>query len=259
MHPIVYLISPPRARSTILFRALQAQLPDLICFHEPSQAVHDREKGATYAADWWRDDAFTSTAHIQETILAASKRGPVLVKEMSFAAINTLDPIYLQHPNLYFVFMVRNPLETIASFYKQVAATLMPDIFIDDIGFRGLFELYQRVSTHCPNPPQVIRNEEFLDPTTLFQRVFTMVGLTITPKLDWPALVTDFDGTDWHEQKHPHLTHRWHGPAIASTRIEYVASSIQTLDDLLELIQPIHRDLVTEAYATNCTYYARML
>lgn len=256
MHPIIYLISPPRARSTILFRALQAQLPTLTCFHEPSQAVHDKEKGLTYAADWWREDAFISHSQIQDVILTASRTGPVLVKEMSFACKNGLTPEYLRHPNLYFLFLVRNPLETIASFYQQVEKTLQPDIFTEDIGFRGLFDLYQRVRADCPNSPQIIRNEEFTDPAALFQKVFTTAGLTIQPQLKWEPLS---DIATWHEQKKPVLTQYWHGAAIASTQIEFVESTIVTLDDLQQRIHPAHQNLVNEAYASNRSYYDRLL
>jgi hypothetical protein len=260
MHPVIYLISPPRARSTILFRALQAQLPTLTCFHEPSQAVHDKETGITYAADWWQKDAFTSYSEIQNAILSASEKGPVLVKEMSFACHNCLTPEYLQHNNLYFMLMVRNPLQTIASFYKQVENenNLIPEIFVEDIGFRGLLELHQRVKTYCPNPPSIINNEEFKDPESLFRKIFAKVNISIEPKLNWDSLAPDFDPTEWHEQKKPELTQYWHGPAISSTQIHYLESPIQTFDDLKMRIQPKHQDLIEEAYKVNRDYYERI-
>jgi len=270
--PIIYLISVPRARSTILFRALEAQFEAQLqtksdahftCYHEPSQAIHDKDKemvrGATYAVDWFRDTAFRSYDELKQQIFLSSTKGPVLVKEVSFACIKCLDDInFISQPNIFFNFLIRDPLETIASFYKQVGSNIA-EFFKDDIGYKQLYNLYKRIEHTCPNKPQIITNEEFRDPYTVISKVLNNSELYYPIQLHWNNLNTNFDGSSWHEQKKPELTRYWHGPAINSTCIMYQESNIKSLDDLLAVVDPLHREQVTDAYYYNLPFYQEFI
>ena len=284
MNPIIYIISPPRARSTIFFRALQAQLENFICYHEPSQNVHNNEKGGDYAAPWFKETAFKSYEDIRSAIIQSSTTNPVLVKEVSFACSNCLTDDFISAKdgqNIYFTFLLRHPLETIASFYKQVHNDMKP-FFIEDIGFEGLYNLYNRISKLSPNKPLII--DGLHDPYKAISSVLSYAKIDTPVRLQWDALGDDFNGDIWHEQKKLEHMRYWHKDAINSTCIlstgvagtcilsTGVAGTcilstgatgiIKTIDDLInvvESINPSHKEQVIEAYNYNLYFYKQFV
>lgn len=260
MHPIIYIVSPPRCRSTILFRALQAQ-GLFEAFHEPSQAVFDKEFCGEYTVDWFKDNAFQSYDEIKETIIDKGKIGPVLVKEVSFACSNINgclnDVEYLSNPNIHFIFLIREPLEVVTSLYKRIETEFLDD-FSTYTGYAQLECIYRLTKQHNPNRIRFIRNEEFSHPYKLLKSILKPHGLHHNIKTVWPSLGPDFDGNSWHEQKVPKMMQYWHGVAINSTSINYVQSNIQTVDDLMLTIKPEHQQLVLDGYKEALIVYTRL-
>ncbi len=254
MYPIIYIISPPRTRSTILFRALDAQ-SIFTTFHEPSIAPHDKIKYPGLTSDWFHPYSFKDFKEIQNAILTESEKNYVLVKDISFSFVKHLDSLnFISESNIYFYFLIRNPLETMSSYYEKVKNMNSPaiwDNYLNLNGFNCLDHIYNIILKNAKNKPKIILNEEFSNPGMLLASILEPLDLNNTIKLKWDDLGGEFDGKRWNEQKKKDFFIIWHHSAIRSKEIIWKESNIKNVDDLMSSVYDIHKNIVLSTLKKN--------
>lgn len=220
---IIYFISPPRSLSVAFLRHIQAR-GDFSIMHEPSQLIFNRAHSPELVQSWFRPDAFQSFAEVKKAIISASEHSHVFVKEMSFAVqdLHRNDFELMKNPNVYFVFLMRNPHHTTISMYKKIAHVFdsIGYQFTDVIGYKALHEIFITAEQHAFHKPYLILTEDlYTNPQETIQKFCDHVGIVYKPEaLQWDDLGDQFDGQKlWHEEKYKELTHHWHSDAIRST------------------------------------------
>ncbi|HSX04604.1 MAG TPA: hypothetical protein VLG76_07750 [Rhabdochlamydiaceae bacterium] len=219
---IVYLISPPRSLSVGFLRMIEAR-GDFKIYHEPSLLPYFNLHGYTFADGWFREGALQSFSEVKTAIF--HEKSNVFVKEMSFHFRDFLDDEIMNNPNVYFIFLLREPHHTIVSFYKKIGSIV--DDFHEAVGYQSTWEIYQKISDKSSRKPLIIFSEELSShPEDEVRRFCDYVKIPfIESSLSWKNLGEDFKGNEeWHEGKMPGLVQHWHGNAIQSTRFETLRS-----------------------------------
>jgi Sulfotransferase domain len=214
-HKIVYLISPPRSLSVGFLRMIEAR-GDFKIYHEPSLTVYHQVNHLTFSRDWFREDGFQSFEEIKQKIF--SEESNVFVKEMSFHLKELIDDDLISRPNVYFVFLFRNPHHTIISLYNKIQAIV--DDFQEAVGYEAAYDIYQKIASQNVRPPLILFSEELASQPEKTVKLFcSYVGIPFKGEsLCWKDLGQSFNGHDeWHENKRTDLTQHWHGDAIRST------------------------------------------
>ena len=263
-HKIVYFISPPRSLSVAFLRMMQAR-GDFAIMHEPSQLVFNLANSPDLVQSWYRQGALRSYAQVKQSILQEAQTHNVFVKEMSFAVrdFHLNDFELMKNPDVYFVFLVRNPHHTTISMYKKIAHVFdsvshqMPYL----IGYKDACDIFKVAQSNALNEPYVMSTEDlYNNPEETIKKFCEHVGIDFKPEsLHWEDLGTDFDGLkDWHEAKYKELTNHWHGDAIRSTGFgkphdyELDNSGMPTFS---EIINDQHRDICKAVYLEHKHYY----
>ena len=263
---IVYLISPPRSLSTVFLRMMQ-QRGDFFIFNEPSQSAFVAHYNPKLISSLYKPNVPQSFLTVKEEIFKAAQHFNVFVKEMSFAIKNFLgqDIELMRHPDIYFIFLVRNPHHVIISFYNKQNTTagfcVNYDLLSNLLSYQGLYELVHKIQQESVNKPLIMFAEDlYLNTETTIQVLCDHVGIDFKEtSLVWDDLGNDFNGhEEWHENKlHSHTQH-WHGDAIRSTGFKNPSSyevdqeGIPTFSEIKDLD---HRKICLAVYHENVPFY----
>lgn len=261
-HKIVIQVSPPRCLSTASLRAWQAR-GDFQVMNEPfiSAFILQDENSKNITEQWWRADAPLTFDVVHQKILQMAQAGPVFVKEESFVVKTYLEsnPSLLYDPNVYFVFLIRNPHHSVSSFYKGHGR--VTENFSYYAGFQPCYEVFEMVQQLGMNRPILLHAEDlYTQPYEITQQLCAALDIPFLENmLEWDNLGSSFTGIqEWHELKNPELTHRWHGAAIRSTRFhrpnEYEVDE-QGEPTFAEIAHEADRAACMEAYYANKKYY----
>jgi hypothetical protein len=215
---IVYLISPPRSLSVGFLRMMHAR-GDFKIYHEPTFPLYCQFNNLTFADDWIGEGTFQSFDEIKRAIFKENSN--VFVKEMSFHLKNFIDEEFIKNPNVYFIFLLRNPHHSIISLYNRLNA-IYPD-FHEAIGYRDAYEIFQKIIACGARKPLILFSEELsVNPEKVVKTFCSYVGIEFDENaLSWENLGDKFSGyREWHENKKVELTHHWHGTAIRSSKFE---------------------------------------
>lgn len=262
--PIIYLISPPRSLSTAFTHMIQER-GDFEIFHEPSMYAYDKIHYPEYAKKTYRSDSFESFDEVKRAVLAACKKRPVFVKEMSFAVVDALlkDPEFIQNEKIWFVFLVRNPHHSIISFYNKLQ--MIPEGFDTLVGVESLFCLYEALKCQLKNPPVLIRAEElYTNPYASIKALCEMLQIPfMAHALSWERLGDAFDSHEaWHELKQSiDDVQHWHGDAITSTH--FTKPTSYEVDDngmptFSEIVDPIHKKVCIAAWRSSVVFWEKL-
>lgn len=263
-HKLVYLLSGPRSLSTICMRMMESR-GDFTIYHEPTMGafhqIHFREFGKAYD----RADAFKSFDEVKHSLAHSLKKGHVFAKDMSFSSYPLLskDLSFLQNPQHWFVFLIRDPHHMAISFYRKAKGVIEGSF--DLIGFDHLYEIYQLCKQHNPNGVKLLFTHDlYTDPRAFMDSLCSHVGIPVRDSaFTWKDLGEHFTGEHlWHEQKRSEVTHYWHGAAIRSTCIK--APSTYEVDangkpTFSEIENEEHRKVVRSIYRKNLEYYKKFL
>lgn len=262
---IIYLISPPRSLSVAFTRMMQAR-GDFEVFHEPSQCLFNalvNPDRSTWTV-WYRDEIWKSFDEVKEAILKEAQTKNVFVKEMGFALKEFIvnDNELLQDPDIFFVFLLRNPHSTTISYYKKLPVTL-PNLN-DIIGYKPCYDIYNTICASGVRKPLIIKTEElYSDPAKIIQKFCHYCEIPFIPEsLHWDDLGDSFSGIkEWHESKLCHVTQEWHGDAIKSTGFHkpHTYAIDENGNPTFEEIAPEHREEYRQAYEYNKVYYDLLL
>lgn len=266
-HKIIYLISPPRSLSVAFLRMMEAR-KDFAIMHEPSQWAFNKGRGNYGAENWFVEQAPQNYNEVKEQILNRAQHSDVFVKEMGFAVRDFLleEKALLENPNIYFVFLIRNPHATVISMFNKLhKVTNDFSEFSYLAGYRSTYEIYERVKNTAVHMPYVICTEDlYAQPERTVRKFCEYVGIQYKPEaMNWQNLGDSFSGQqEWHEIKYKESTQHWHGEAIHSTgfgvptQYKRDGNGMPTFE---ELANPHHRKICRDAYDENVAYYELLL
>ncbi|MBS0648939.1 MAG: hypothetical protein JSS10_06935 [Verrucomicrobia bacterium] len=262
-HKIVYMISPPRSLSVAFTRMIQAR-GDFTIFHEPSQYAYDLINYPELTASWFKKEAIRTFAEVKSALLKAAEQRQVFAKEISFAVEGFLlnDLEFVQNPNVYFVFLMRNPHPTAVSFYNKLQT--WPEEWNFLLGYKAQYEIFQFVKRNAANKPILFFTEDlYNDPEKTVKAFCSRLEIPFVPEsMQWQALSTEFNGEkEWHELKIPHHTHHWHGEAINSKGFSKPRSyevDAQGRPTFSEVKNEKDRATLSQAYFLHLPYYEKL-
>jgi hypothetical protein len=262
---IIYFISPPRSLSVAFMRMMQTR-SDFQVMHEPSQKVFCLNFAPDKAEQWYRNDAPSSYEQVIAATYKKAQQGNVFVKEMSFALEDLIihNKEFVQDPNVYFVFLTRNPHHNAISFYKRIKPadhSMLDPMFSTLIGHRAAYNVFSFVKKFAIHKPLIICTEDLINnPEQTVRGFCEKVGIPFKPEaMTWQDLGDQFDGiSEWSELKNPGATQHWHGNAIHSTgfgRPSHYNVDQQGNPTFSEISSDMHRAMVQKAYEENLAYY----
>lgn len=260
---IIYLISPPRSLSVAFLRMMEAR-GDFKIMHEPAMSPYVF-LDPNLTADWMKPDAFKTFAEVKQKISENAQVSNVFVKEISFSAQKYLheDSALVTNPNVYFVFLLRDPHHVVISYYKK--KPYLQDSMSHQIGYQATYEIFKDIQAKAINAPLIILSEDlYSKPKETVEKFCKHVGISFLEKsLHWEDLGEEFSGhVAWGESKYKHITHHWHGDAIRSTGFgtpnKYAIDS-NGKPTFQEIIVEEHKQACIKAYSENLMYYNKLL
>lgn len=214
---IIYLISPPRSLSVAFLRMMQAR-KDFEVFEEPSIRAYNELHCP--GLDWWNNSSLKTFEAVKKAILDAELHGNVFAKEMIFSVYDfLLHDELITKSNVYVVFLMRNPHDTISSFYRVTGEIV--NGFSDFVDYQLLYDLFCFVKERGGNLPFIIKSEDLIQHPEQTVRTFcNKVGISFLPQsLTWQDLGSTFVGEkEWHENQNKKIMHMWNGDAIRSEK-----------------------------------------
>ncbi len=205
MHPIFALWSHPRSMSTAMERVTRER-GDLQCFHEPfmydyyihrkvRQMPHfDAEKGRP-----------VSYAAVRDFLLERAGAGPVFIKDMSYYVFPRILDDQRLNDRLVNCFLIRNPLASIASYFR-----LDPDVTCEEIGIEAQARHYQALRDAGRDAVIVQAEDIRADTAGIVGALWRAVGL---PEADHAFEWQDEKPADWKQ------VDGWHHDVSASSGI----------------------------------------
>lgn len=221
---IVYLISTPRSCSTVCLRMMEAS-GEFVVMNEPAiypfikSSVADLE----LTKGWFHSASYETFDAMKQHILKVSTESKVFIKEICFFVEDFLlhDDDFVTNPDIQFVFLIRNPHNSIISYYKKYQE-IVPN-FSHYIGCRSSYNIYQAIKNKVKNPIIILSAEDLCSHSKeTAQQLFSSLSIPFHEKcLQWEDLGDNFLGIkEWSEVKIADKLYHWHDHAIHSTGFE---------------------------------------
>ncbi len=217
-HKIIYLICPPRSCSTAFLRHMEAR-KDFEIINEPSWYAYNLLFFSYEDLKPSIKPGFPVTyPEVRQSILEKAKTKNVFVKEISLSVEPFLmeDIALLKNPDVYFVFLLRDPHAALISFSKK----RFKEVPLEKFGYRSMYLLFEKIKLEAANPPLIILAEELSNyPEQIISSFCAHCDIPFLPEsLHWPDLGQSFVGQqEWGERKDQSLLYHWHDAAIHST------------------------------------------
>jgi len=251
MNSIIALWSHPRSMSTAFERVMRERR-DLTCFHEPfmyDYYVHRQVRVMPHFD--MEPDHPRSYAEVRDMLLKCAEREPVFFKDMSYYVYPQItgDPDFYER--LTDLFLIRNPMASIASYYK-----LDPELTLDEIGLEKQWRHFDWLSQKTGAAPVVVEAEAVQeDPMKTISHVWSAIGLPfVEDAFEWetgelPAGWEQVAG--WHEgvsgSSGIQPVDRETADAKATARFETLAAEAPKLRDYLDHHRPYYQKLKEHA------------
>ena len=182
---------------------------DLTCLHEPFMYDYyvNRKVREMPHFDFAADHPITYQ-DIRNMILAMAKDNPVFFKDMSYYVMPHIfeDQKFLER--VTHCFLIRNPLESILSYYK-----LDPEVSLEEIGLEAQWKHFDKL-TNLGLKPLVIEAETVRNDTkNIISELWKAIDIPYEDKaFDWQNDKPD----DWNQVS------GWHGSVICSKGIKSI-------------------------------------
>lgn len=195
---ILALWSAPRSRSTAFFR-MMCERGDFQVLHEPF----------SYLAEFGKVEVDGTFLRTERDLLAALRglggTGPLFFKDTTderYAEV-LADEAFLSRDAVH-TFIVRHPLETIASYYA-----VNPEVRLHQIGLEAQYELFEAVSRATGRIPVVIDGNDLVEnPAAVVRAYCEAVSIPFLENaLSWRP----------ESRKEWRPSERWHADAGASS------------------------------------------
>ena len=174
MHPIIALWSHPRSMSTATERIMRER-GDLTCFHEPfiyDYYIHRKVRVIPFFKT--EENRPVSFNEVRKMLLKQAESTPVFFKDMSYYVVpQLLDDVEFNRC-LTNCFLIRNPIASIASYFK-----LDPAVTREEIGLEAQWRHYAALA-EMPNKKRVIIQAEDIrnNPKKAVRGLWRAIGLT---------------------------------------------------------------------------------
>ena len=208
MHKLIALWSHPRSMSTATERVMRER-GDLWCAHEPfmyDYYVH-RQVARMPHFDVQDDHPVTYEA-IRKMLLARAEQGPVFFKDMAYYVVPRIlsDPEFIDR--LSHVFLIRNPVASILSYYRLDA-----EVTLEEIGLEAQWRLFEGLRDRGAAPVVIEAEAVQADTVGLMSALWARIGLPFCQEaFEWQSEVPK----DWEQ------VGDWHGSVSASAGIRPV-------------------------------------
>lgn len=256
---IVYIISTPRSLGTAMFRMFENR-DDFTGFMEPNSVVYKRRIfSPERTKTWFFDDTFKNIEEIKTSLFAEQEKSHVIVKDTGYTAEDFIhnDNQFIQNPDIYFVFLVRDPYEVQCSMYKKHKR--VAPIISDYVGTKQLYSMYQKVKTLSPNKVHLVITDKLIeDPKGTIEPIFASLNIPFSEKsLSWDNLGPDFTGARWRTPFRFKEFRTWHNNAIHSTHISKPTSKKRPLQEDLfsHALTEADKELLLEINEYHTPYY----
>ncbi|MCI5052720.1 MAG: hypothetical protein MRY21_06265 [Simkaniaceae bacterium] len=261
---IVYMISGPRACSTVFMRMIEAR-GDFKLFHEPTMAIFGQRSVPELAGQWYNEAAFTDYAKMKKEIYQAQSQGNVFVKDISFCSQEFIfsDPEFVSNQNVHFLFLIRNPHESMLSFYLKTGF-MLPNLS-ELVGLKQLYAEYLQVKALNPNRTKILLVDAyFKDFYGSTKKLCEHLNLPfVEHAFAWKNHGKNYTGKEkWHEQKQVGEFQKWHGRAVQSERVEAVtkyATDEEGNPTFVEALTEEDRPVLLNIFEEQMQYYQRFL
>ncbi len=206
-HPIIALWSHPRSLSTAIERIMRER-GDLTCLHEPFLYDYYVARKVRVMPHFEPEPGRPRHYEaIRDRILEAAERGPVFFKDMSYYVM----PRILEDPDfsrrLTNCFLVRDPLASIASYYR-----LDPGVTSEEIGLAAQWAHYSALmDLPGESPPVLLAEAVQAETRAVIAAFWQRIGLAYRAEaFDWSGGEIP---KDWEQ------VGGWHGSVAASQGI----------------------------------------
>ena len=261
---IVCLLSGPRSLSTVFLRMMDSR-GDFTIFHEPLTPMYALQDLPDIPKDWYLDSAYTLFSQFEKEVFAAASTKNVFIKDMSFAFYKQLAhaKTFIQHPNVYFILLVRDPHHSVISFSRKIGGSMAN--MEEAIGLKDLFGVYSALKNMGAKQVKILFSEQLYgDPEAINQELCSYLSIPFSKKwLEWKALHKTFDAnTNWKDPKRADVVYLWHDRAIESTSIQKPSSYEVDVDGkptFSEVASATDREACKAAYRANLPFYQQFL
>ena len=211
MFQIIALWSHPRSMSTATERIMRER-GDLHCFHEPFMYYYYVQRQVRELPHFdIKDDHPTSYSDIRDMVLQQAEHGPVFFKDMSYYVMPEVleDETFMRR--LTHCFLIRNPVASIASYYK-----LDPDLTCDEIGLDAQWAHFCGLRDMGLNPVVIEAEAIRDDAESSIGELWRTIGLPYKARaFDWQTAPPK----DWQQVSN------WHGDVSSSNAIRPISDS----------------------------------
>lgn len=180
-HPIIAMWSHPRSMSTAVERIMRER-GDLDCLHEPfmyDYYVHRRVRTMPHFDV--QPDHPVSYGAIRDMLLERSEKQPVFIKDMSYYVMPQILADKDFAARLTNVFLVRDPVASIPSYYK-----LDPDLTLDEIGLEAQARHFDALAAEGGTPAVIVSEDVRADPEGVMGALWRRIGLPhVAAAFDW--------------------------------------------------------------------------
>jgi hypothetical protein len=255
---IFCILTPPRSRSTLLFRYLY-MLKLGKYFHEPATPCFGFKYAKQYWDIWAEDGVCEHYPDMHKKIMEAHQQGHVIIKDMitpffseALTSFKDVDP-----KCIYPIILIRNPITALNSMYTKMG-TIDPKVE-KFLGYDSILPIINTFSAMGVRAPLVFDSDDLVrSPEATISQIRDFTGLDIPFKPTWDPLPSEFDfKTEWHEYKKRDQIYHWHGDAIMSSgfksRLEKTSTTVaekdrETYDKILSSLNIIYRHILAENY-----------
>ena len=258
---IIFLISPPRSLSVAFLRMMEAR-KDFTIFQEPFIRAHSELKDHRW--DIWNDTSKATVESAKKMILDAARQGNVFVKEMGVCVNQLLlNDDLLKMPNVHIVFLLRNPHDTISSYYHVTKKINEKGSYFLD--YQLVYNVLCFAKRHAYNIPLIIQSEDLVErPEQTIRAFCDKIGIPFMKEsLSWNDLGNSFCGEqEWHENKKQEYMYVWHGDALRSQNFHkprQYAVDAQGNPTFQEINSEEDRQVCLKIYKQNLPLYKKML
>ncbi len=253
-HKVVFLVSPPRSLSVGFTRMIQER-GDFKIFLEPAMSVYFHNHN--FSHEGFLEDSFKTFDEVKKAIFEEGEN--VFIKEMSAALVEVIDEEVMKRPDVYFVFLLRDPHPSIISFYSKLNRIV--GNFHEATGYKATYDLFQKIAMSSVREPLILYTEELASkPKEVVEEFCEYVGIPFKEEaLTWDLLGENFNlQTEWKDAKKEHLIKHWHGEALQSRGFSPLKS--YEIDDqgtptFSEVQDPKDREECQKAYELSLPYY----
>jgi len=206
--PLIALWAHPRSMSTATERIMRER-GDLHVFHEPFLAYYYKHISKRALPLYDHTQAFSDDyVQIIQHLMNAANSMPVFFKDMSYYVYPRVMQDLAFCQRLHSVFLIRNPLRTLASYYR-----LDPEFESIEVGLESQWRHFEFLCEASDTVPLVIEAESIAaQPKVELRRIWQYCGLEfVDSAFSWQA---DQVPADWQ------YVQSWHTKALTSSAIQ---------------------------------------